>query len=559
MLISLHVKNLALIQETEVYFGPSLNILTGETGAGKSIIIGSVNLALGAKADTDLIRQGAEYGLVELLFKVEQEEAVEQLRSMDIPLEEDGTVLIQRKIMAGRSVSKVNGETVVAKQLKQLASYLIDIHGQHEHQSLLNTSKQKQILDSYAGEELSAILSRVRQLYTEYQEVLEEIRKTDVDGATRKRELDLASFELQEILDANLQPGEDEELENAYRRMVNSQKISGGVGAAYTICSEGREAVSDLLSRAIRELRPVSELDDEIADLEQQLLEIESLVRDFGRQAYDYMNSLEFDPGTFAEVESRLNLVNHLKDKYGSTIETVIAYGDSLQEQIDRLQNAEEYLAALQERIDIIQRELLAACETASAIRKKTAGTLAAEMKAALLHLNFLDVQFEICVEGDPEKVSADGYDRVNYLISTNPGEPIKPLNQVASGGELSRIMLALKTVLADRDGIDTLIFDEIDSGISGKTAWKVAEKLGRLGRAHQILCITHLPQIAAMADTHFLIEKKVEEGHAVTHIREVHGEDSVKELARLLGGEEISSSALENAREMKKTAMEIK
>ena len=559
MLISLHVKNLALIQETEVHFGPALNILTGETGAGKSIIIGSVNLALGAKADKELIRQGADYALVELLFHVDQAETLNQIHEMDIPVEEDGIVLIQRKIMVGRSVSKVNGETVVAKQLKQLASYLIDIHGQHEHQSLLNNAKQKQILDSYAGDELSQILSRIKQLHTEYHQVLEEIRRTDVDQATRKRELDLALFEWQEIQDAKLQPGEDEGLEASYKKMVNSQKISSGVGAAYTICSEGENAVSDSLSRAIRELRTVSDLDEEIADMEQQLIEIEGLVREFGRQAYDYINSLEFDADTFAEVEHRLKLVNHLKDKYGSTIDAVIAYGDSLQEQIDRLQNAEGYLLALQERKDKIKEELLMACEKASGIRKNTAKILSAEMKAALLDLNFLDVQFEICVDSNPEKLCSDGFDQVDYLISTNPGEPVKLLNQVASGGELSRIMLALKTVLAHRDGIDTLIFDEIDSGISGKTAWKVAEKIGRLGRAHQILCITHLPQICAMADTHFLIEKKVESGHAVTQIQEVVSEDSVRELARLLGGDEISNSALENAREMKKSASEMK
>ena len=559
MLISLHVKNLALIQETEVHFGPALNILTGETGAGKSIIIGSVNLALGAKADKDLIRQGADYALVELLFQVEQEEIINQIRDMDIPVEEDGAVLIQRKIMVGRSVSKVNGETVVAKQLKQLASYLIDIHGQHEHQSLLNNAKQKQILDSYAGDELSQILSQIKQLHTEYHQVLEEIRRTDVDQATRKRELDLALFEWREIQDAKLQPGEDEDLETSYQKMVNSQKISSAVGAAYTICSEGGNAVSDSLSRAIRELRTVSDLDEELFDMEQLLIDVEGLVRDFGRQAYDYINSLEFAADTFAEVESRLNLVNHLKDKYGSTIESVIAYGNSLQEQIDRLQNTEGYLLVLQERQNKIKEELLSACEKASEMRKRTAEMLSAEMKAALLDLNFLDVQFEICVESSPEKLSSDGYDQVDYLISTNPGEPVKPLNQVASGGELSRIMLALKTVLAHRDGIDTLIFDEIDSGISGKTAWKVAEKIGRLGQAHQIVCITHLPQICAMADSHFLIEKKVESGHAVTQIQEVVAEDSVRELARLLGGEEISSSALENAKEMKKSASDMK
>lgn len=559
MLISLHVKNLALIQETEVFFGPALNILTGETGAGKSIIIGSVNLALGAKADKELIRQGEEYALVELLFQTEKESQIQEIRELDLPIEDDGTVLIQRKIMAGRSVSKINGETVVAKQLKQLAAILIDIHGQHEHQSLLNTSKQKQILDSFAGDNLQKLLEKIRVHYHSYQKVIQELEEADKDQATRKRELDLAAFELQEIEDASLKVGEDEELEISYRKMANSQKISAGVGTAYTLSFEGRDNLSDSISRAIRELRPIVDLDEEIADLEQQLVEIEGLVRDFGRQAYDYLNSLEFDDSLFVEVESRLNLINHLKEKYGSRIEDVLAYGEQLQIQIDRLQNQDAYLEKLNKEKEEILAELLALCEQASKIRKETAKALSEQMKNALLDLNFLDVQFEIQVESDPDKIASDGYDQITYRISTNPGEPLKPLAQVASGGELSRIMLALKTVLADKDQTESLIFDEIDSGISGKTAWKVAEKIGRLGKQHQVICITHLPQIAAMADTHFLIEKKVENGHALTQIREVAEESSIDELARLLGGDEISAISRENAKEMKAAAGAIK
>lgn len=559
MLISLHVKNLALIQETEVLFGPALNILTGETGAGKSIIIGSVNLALGAKADKDLIRQGEEYALIELLFQTDNESQIREIRELDLPIEDDGTVLIQRKISVGRSVCKINGETVVAKQLKQLAAILIDIHGQHEHQSLLNASKQKQILDSFAGDELHKLIEEISVCYHEYQSVLQELEEADKDQATRKRELDLAAFELQEIEEANLKMGEDEELEASYRKMINSQKISSGVGAAYTLCAEGRDNISDSISRAIRELRPISDLDQEIADLEGQLIEIEGLVRDLGRQAYDYLNSLEFDASLFVEVENRLNLVNHLKEKYGNSIEEILSYGEKLQTQIDRLQNQDAYLEKLHKQKEVSHKKLLSLCEQASNIRKATAKILSEQLKNALLQLNFLDVQFTIQVDNDEENIHGDGYDQITYLISTNPGEPMKQLAQVASGGELSRIMLALKTVLADKDRTESLIFDEIDAGISGKTAWKVAEKIGLLGKQHQVICITHLPQIAAMADSHFLIEKTVEDGHAVTQIREVCEEGSIDELARLLGGDEISSISRENAKEMKSLAKAIK
>lgn len=558
MLISLHVKNLALIEESEVVFGSGLNILTGETGAGKSILIGSVNLALGGKADKDLIRTGADYALVELIFQSEDQELSKRLEEMDLPVEEDGTVIISRKIQASRSVSKINGETVTARQIKELADLLIDIHGQHEHQSLLQKKKHLEILDAYAGEELQPVLQKIGTLYSECRKLKEQIEEESLDESARKRELELAQFEWEEIDEAHVIPGEDEELESRYRKMVNGKKIGEAVAAGYRLTGyEEADGAGSQIGRALRELRNAAGYDEGLEELSGQLLEIDGLLNDFNRDLAEYMEDLEFDEGDFKTVEDRLNELNHLKGKYGSTLEDVLRYGQDRQEQIEKLADYESYMENLRREADQKEAELLKNCNQATAIRRKYADSLKNILQQALEELNFLSVQFDIAIgEKSP---AANGADDVEFMISTNPGEALKPLVQVASGGELSRIMLAIKTVLAEKDAIDTLIFDEIDTGISGRTAWKVAEKLGTLGNAHQVICITHLPQIAAMADSHFVIEKGTDGSSTVTAIRELDQEASQGELARLLGSDALTEAALENAREMRRQASEQK
>lgn len=554
MLISLHVKNLALIEEAEVMFGPGLNILTGETGAGKSILIGSVNLALGAKADRDMIRTGEDYALVELVFQSGEPFVAEKLAEMDLPVEEDGTIVISRRIQASRSISRINGETVTARQIKELAELLIDIHGQHEHQSLLQKRKHLEILDIYAGKKLTPILAKVDNLYRECRKIRERIEAENLDETARKREAELAQFEWNEIEAAHIVPGEDEDLETGYRRMVNSQKIGQALAAGYRCTGyEETDGAGNQIGRALKELKTAAGYDEELEGLTGQLLEIDELLNDFNRDMAEYIDSLEFEEADFRAAEERLNLLNHLKDKYGGSLEAVAEYGRRQQEQIEKLADYESYMENLRQEEQERERELYAACGQASEIRKKSAGKLQQILKKALEELNFLSVQFEISVA--EKNVGANGADDVEFLISTNPGEALRPLVQVASGGELSRIMLAIKTVLAQQDAIDTLIFDEIDTGISGRTAWKVAEKLGTLGKTHQVICITHLPQIAAMADSHFVIEKATDGGSTATAIRELEQEESLEELARLLGGEGLSEAALSNAREMRSQA----
>ena len=558
MLVSLHVKNLALIQETEVNFEKGLNILSGETGAGKSIIIGSINLALGARADKDMIRRGSEYALVELIFQIKDKAVLETAKSLEIPVEEDGVIIIQRKIYPSRSVCKIGGETVSARQLKELSELLIDIHGQHEHQSLLYKKNHLEILDSFAGEELSKVKSKIKDVYGQYTTLKKELLEFSVDDSAKAKELSLAEYELNEIDEANLVVGEDDELETQYRRMSNSRQIVEGASKAHYLTGNGDESAADLIGRAVRELRTVEGYDEQAKGLAEELDNIDSLLSDFNRNIAEYLSDMEFDGEVFARTEERLNQLNHLKLKYGGTIAAVLEYKDDLEKKIEKLKNADAYKLELQQKLQSTKEQLEVLCSKANKIREKEAKRLSDDMVKALTDLNFLDVRFEIQVR-NKEEFAANGSDDVEFMISTNPGEPMKSLGSVASGGELSRIMLAIKTVLASRDRIPTMIFDEIDTGISGKTAWKVSEKLGQLSKSHQVICITHLPQIAAMADQHYKIAKQAVNNQTVTEIRQLDNNESVDELARMLGGEEITDTVRENAKELIDTAQKKK
>ena len=560
MLISLHVKNLALIDETEVFFKDGLNILTGETGAGKSIIMGSVNLALGGKADKSLIRTGADYALVELVFQTDSKKQEQVLQEMDIPLEEDGIVIIMRKLMPERSLCKVNGVTVSQRQLKELASLFINIHGQHDNKDLLNVKRYSQILDEYSGEELEKIKENLKTVYTEYKKICKELEQSIVDEKERTREISLISFEIEEIEDASLQVGEDEDLEEQYRKMINGKRIAENIAVAYDCTGySGRNAAGDSIGRAVRELKQIADLDAEAEELANQLEEIDNLLNDFNRSLVEYQESLEFEPAEFDQVERRLNQYNHLKDKYGNTVEEILEYKEEKEARLNQLTDYETYISELELRKQKKYEEVLKYCKELSDSRKKNALLLQEKLKTALQELNFLAVELEIPVVADEESITADGYDDVDFIISLNPGEPMKSISKVASGGELSRIMLGLKSVMADKEEISTLIFDEIDAGISGKTAWKVSQKMAVLGSGHQLICITHLPQIAAMADAHFMIEKSAKDGRSVTEIFELKEEKVIEEIARLLSGTEVTEAVVNNARELKDLAAKTK
>ena len=553
MLQNLHVKNLALIDETEVEFSNGLNILTGETGAGKSIIIGSINLALGQRVPKEMLKENGEPALVELIFSVEDEKVREKLQELDIDAEDD-MVILSRKISSGKAVARINGEAVSATVLKEVASLLIDIHGQHEHQSLLSKKKHLDILDTYAKQELGAKKEALSVVFGEYKKLKEEWNSSNIDGEERARELSFLEYEIKEIEDAALKLGEDEELEEQFKRFSNGRKIMEAVGYAKEAVDGQGESASELIGRALREISSVSSYDKEVAELENQLIEIENLMHDFNHELSSYISAADFDEETFYQIEKRLDVINHMKSKYGNSIEAVLKAYEEKCERVAVLNDYDEYLHKLSQNLNTKEKEVRALCEEISSIRKRNAGVLCEAITQALMDLNFLDVKFTMEF-GEPSNLSANGFDEPEFMISTNPGEPVKPLGKVASGGELSRIMLAIKTIMADADEIESLIFDEIDSGISGRTAQMVAEKMNVLGRNHQIICITHLPQIAAMADAHYLIEKKVEANATHSNIFKLNNEDSVHELARMLGGVEITDAVVKNAQEMKELA----
>lgn len=555
MLVSLSVKNLALIDAEEMEFGEGLNILTGETGAGKSILIGSVNLALGERADREMIRAGADHALIELLFEEDSQRLRELMEEMELPWE-DGTVLISRKLQPARSVFRINGESATVKQVRRLAELLLDIHGQHEHQSLLHKKKHREILDGYAGEALSALLPALRQNWEEMAALRKELSEAELNEGQREKELSLAQFEVQEIEAARIKPGEDESLEKAYRKMSNGRRIMEGVAACCRLTgAESEGGAADLIGHALREMTSVSGLDEELSDFLSQLEQIDQLLCDFNREVLAYQERSAFSEADFAETEGRLNVLNHLKGKYGRTLEDVLAYRVRREEELRKLTDFDAYKERLRGRLKETEEESDRLCAQASKLRRAAAAALEKELREALVDLNFMHVDFLVDVKSGVEYRSALGFDDVEFMISTNVGEEARPLSAVASGGELSRIMLGLKTVLADKDEVETLIFDEIDAGISGKTAWKVSEKLEELSKRRQVICITHLPQIAAAADHHFYIEKKAEDGATKTSISRLAERQRIPEIARMLGGDEVSDAALRNAEELIKMA----
>lgn len=554
MLIHLHVKNLALIEDIEVEFGPGLNILTGETGAGKSVLLGSMQLILGGRTARDMIRTGASCALVELLFQIENKKAEQALNSLGI-FTEEGQVLLSRKIMDGRSINKINGETCTVGQMKAAAECLLDIHGQHEHQSLLYQEKQLEILDAYGREKIRPAKEAVRQSYEEYRKYMRALKELDTDEEQRNREKAFLEFEISEIEKAHLVPGEDEELETLYRRLNNGKLILETLQSVHSLTGyDSGQGAGEAVGTGVRELLRVTEYDTQLESMAETLQEIDGLLNDFNRELSSYVEDLSFDDETFYETEKRLDQINGLKAKYGRTIEEILEYQNTQQQKLEKLARYEENFLEARQNLKKAEGQLEKDSYVLSEIRKDYSKTLTEKIIEGLRDLNFLDVKFRIDFQRKQE-FTDNGYDSIEYEISTNPGESVKPLGRIVSGGELSRIMLAIKAILADRDQIETLIFDEIDTGISGRTAQKVSEKMAVIGSCHQVLCITHLPQIAAMADTHFEIEKHQKGSETITEIHPLGERESVRELARLLGGAEITEAVLKNAMEMKELA----
>lgn len=552
MLFHLSVRNLALIDSAEVEFEEGLNILTGETGAGKSVIIGSVNAALGGKTSKDMIRQGCDYAYVELVFSVTDEKKRQELAAREVCPDADGNLIISKKIMPSRSISRINDETVTAARLREITGILIDIHGQHEHQSLLYHAKHLEILDEYGKSRISKLKEQTAEAYQEYADVKKKLEYYQSGREQLLRETDFLRFEIEEIENAGLRPGEEEELEGAYRRFSNSRRIVESLSEAY-------QAVNgDAVARALLAVEKAAEYDEGIFGIRDQLYDVDALMSDLNREISSYMEEMTFDEAAFRETEERLDLIRGLENKYGGTIEKVLESLEKKQEKLEELEHFDLRREETERRFAELEGRLERLCEELSRIRRETAQTLTEKMREGLSDLNFLNVEFTMEFRR-LSHYTAGGFDEAEFLISTNPGEPPRPLGAVASGGELSRIMLAIKAVLADTDDIPTLIFDEIDTGISGRTAQMVSEKLSLIAGSHQVICITHLPQIAAMADSHYEIRKTAKENRTVTQIERLSEEQMTDELARLLGGAEITEAVRQNAREMRALAAEKK
>lgn len=558
MLLNLHVKNMALIDEIEVSFKEGLNILTGETGAGKSIIIGSIELALGGKLPKDIVGKFADYGLIELVFSVDDYDdnirIKEVVSDMGIDLSE-GQIIISRKIINGKSIIKVNGETQTAVKLRNLTTLLIDMHGQHEHESLLHKSKHLEILDDFASDSLEVIMDEYTKNYKEYKELLKKQQSFTMDEEQRIREMSFLEYEVNEIEEACLKPGEDSQLEKEYKVYSNQEKIYEALSACMDILSYGNnDNVSNMISSAIGMVASVSDIDEDLKNIYNSLMDLDAICTDVSRAVSGYIDNISYNEENAQAVLKRLDLINKLKMKYGKTVDEVLNKYDELTSKLDELKDYEHAKDEVNRQIEMKAKLLLDMAKKITDIRKQSASVLQKHIVEVLMDLNFLDVAFEVKF-GSLDDFASNGMDDVEFMISTNPGESIKPLKNVASGGELSRIMLGLKTILASKDKIDTLIFDEIDTGISGKTAGLVAEKLGIISKNHQVICITHLPQIAAMADAHFVIEKNVVDDNTKTSIYKLDSDGEIGELARMLGGMTISDAVIENAKEMKEFA----
>ncbi len=558
MLTNIHIENYALIDCLDIDINEGLNIITGETGAGKSIILGAIGAALGAKINSDVIRAGEEYSFISVSFHINDADKLKALTELDAVDLSDGDIIVTRKIFPARSVFKINGVTVSAAQVRSLSSLIIDIHSQRDNLLLLKTENQLKLVDSFGDDEFRKLMDRQKSLYEEYTECNSKLANIGDDASLREREISLLQYEIKEIEEASLTVEEDEELEEKFSKMSYLEKIRRGVAESLQSLESGDVNSIDLLGKAIKSLGDAINYDKDLVQIYDALKEAESILSDASGDLYSYIENNEMDEEEFARITNRIDLYNTLKRKYNGSVKGILEALDEKIERLDTLINSDEYITKLKDRINELIDEMNQVCQLLHDKRVGIAEHLQSLIMSEMTDLNFNNVQFLIEVRKN-DTFSSNGYDSVEFLISLNSGEDVKPLKNIASGGEISRIMLAIKSVIADRDITGTMIFDEIDTGISSRTAQCVAEKMHNISKSHQIICITHLPQIAAMADTHFYVYKEVSDNKTITCMRELDEESQINELARFLGGSKITENVMENAKEMKQLANDYK
>ena len=550
MICRLCIRDFAVIDELDVEFGSGLNLLTGETGAGKSIIVDAISIALGERADTETVRSGRDLAIIEAVLEVgNSPEALRILADAGLS-PEDGSIIVSREVSrTGKSQCRINGRPVAVSLLKEITDRLVDTHGQHEHQFLLRADRHLEVLDAWCGQEVLSLRDRVADCYSELRRLKGELKQLQNDERDRARNIDLYQFQVQEIANARLTPGEEEELIADRTRLANAEKLHAAASAAFELLGEGDRCSADTLGEAVMALQGLAEVDTQLQPMIESLQAALYQVQDGARELRAYRDGIEFNPDRLQEINERLDLIRTLKKKYGETIEEVIGYGDELRDKLELLTHSEERTGELQAEIEFLEAKVMADAKQLSALRLKGGSAFVKSVVKELASLGMPSAVLEVSRRA--HELDSSGIDSIEFLVSANPGEPPRPLARIASGGEISRIMLAIKSVMAAVDSMPTLIFDEIDVGVGGRTAAVIGDKLNSLAQNSQVLCVTHLPQIACSPGRHFAIEKQSHEGRTVVRVRELSDEERVTELARMLGGAAPSDTAIQHAREM--------
>jgi DNA repair protein RecN (Recombination protein N) len=556
MLLQINITNFALIESLSISFDKGFNVLTGETGAGKSILIDAINYVLGGKFSRDLIRTGEDKTYVEAVFSIENSKTIEMLKEFDI--EFDDLVIISREtFQSGKSIAKVNGKSLLLSNIKSLSSTLLDIHGQHENQNLLESGNHIYYLDSFGEKDLINELEKYKTIYKRYSEIENEIQGLQGKDGEKEKLIDFYKYQLEEINKANLKKGEDAELESEYSVLSNAEKINKVLHNCFEILSNGSEnslSIFDGLGVVIKEIRGIQKHIEKVKTIANSLEEAYYTIEENADDIRKLTDSIQYDEGKLEFINSRIYQIGIYKKKYGKTIEEILEYRDKIEKQYNQLVNSSEIIEKLKIERNAKLNELKASANKLHEVRIKIAEALEKAVKKELSYIGLEKSVFKIdavLTEGFNEL----GADKIQFMISTNPGEPLKPLERIVSGGELSRIMLALKTVFVDKDHIPSVIFDEIDEGISGRVAQSVAEKMYSISNSHQVFCVTHLPQIACMSDIHFLISKDVKANKTYTSVNRMNQEQKQYEIARMVGGAEVTKLTLEHAGELIKLA----
>ncbi|HZP81406.1 MAG TPA: DNA repair protein RecN [Chthonomonadaceae bacterium] len=551
MLQSLSIRNFAIIDRLDLEFGAGFQVMTGETGAGKSIIIDALNLILGGRAGTEMVRGGAERAVIDAVFAIRGSDEVQRIvQEMGFELEDDQLFLSREVAANGKSSCRIMGRPATVAQLKEIGDWLVDLHGQHEHQSLLAVSRHLDILDEWGGKALQSLRAEVAEAYHHLQRLRREKESLETDARERAHLLDLYAFQVKEISDAKLQAGEEEELQADHRRLANAQKLAeSAAGAAEALGGGDSSGALEALAVAVRVLEEAASLDDTLAPILESVRSASYELTEAERDLTRYQDAIEFNPERLAQIEERLELLRTLKRKYGDSVEEILRYGEETAAKLETLSHSEERGAQLGAEIAAAEKRLNDLCARLSQQRHKAGAEFQKITLAELRDLAMEKARFEVHIEaGEP---TAKGTDRVEFLIATNPGEPLRPLAKVASGGEISRVMLAIKSAMARQEPLPTMVFDEIDVGVGGRTASVIADKLAALSRAAQVLCITHLAPLASRGDRHFSIEKRVQGNRTTVVVTPLTPEERVTELARMIGGTEVTETVLQHAREM--------